>query len=226
MKDKVKYYLLLLVFLAVMAVVIFLFHDFIDTYSNPLMVLITFVYVVATVEICRANIKSSEATREQLIESKRQYEDKKRLEIMPYIQFERTKENANHELSLVLDSGNKLTGKYNLLVCVKNIGNGTAKDIAYTYQWDNGAKAYDRGAFPVRALSSGESQTIKVEFAHTTEERPERTACFLLRYRDLLENAYTQELNLRFVQTSTATLKLVEFTTATPVLIPKEKTNA
>ena len=121
------------------------------TITDWLMVGITAVYVVATIFISCANIKSANATRDQLTESKRQYEDKKRLEIMPYIQFEQTKDNANHELNLVLDSGDKLTGEYILLVRMKNIGNGTAKDIAYTYQWNNGANTYDRGAFPVQA---------------------------------------------------------------------------
>ena len=196
------------------------------TITDWLMVGITAVYVVATIIISCANIKSANATRDQLTESKRQYEDKKRLEIMPYIQFEQTKDNANHELNLVLNSGDKLTGKYILLVRMKNIGNGTAKDIAYTYQWNNGANTHDRGAFPVRALSSGESQTIKVVFFHTVEKRAERSACFVLRYRDLLENAYTQKLNLRFTRNSSATLKLVEFTTSSPVLTPKEEANA
>lgn len=195
------------------------------TITDWLMVVITAIYGVATIYISRANIKSADDTREQLVESKRQYEDKKRLEIMPYIQFEQTKDNANHELNLVLDSG-KLTGEYILLVRMKNIGNGTAKDIAYTYQWNNGANTYDRGAFPVQALSFGESQTIKVGFTHTVEERAERSACFVLRYRDLLENAYTQKLNLRFTRNSSATLKLVEFTTSSPVLTPKEEENA
>ena len=193
------------------------------TITDWLMVGITAVYVVATIFISCANIKSANATRDQLTESKRQYEDKKRLEIMPYIQFEQTKDNANHELNLVLDSGDKLTGEYILLVRMKNIGNGTAKDIAYTYQWNNGANTHDRGAFPVQALSSGESQTIKVVFFHTVEKRAERSACFVLRYRDLLENAYTQKLNLRFSRNSSATLKLVEFTTSSPVLMPKEE---
>ena len=196
------------------------------TITDWLMVGITAVYVVATIFISCANIKSANATRDQLTESKRQYEDKKRLEIMPYIQFEQTKDNANHELNLVLDSGDKLIGEYILLVRMKNIGNGTAKDIAYTYQWNNGANTYDRGAFPVQALSSGESQTIKVCFAHTVEERAEQSACFVLRYRDLLENAYTQKLNLRFTRNSSAILKLVEFTTSSPVLTPKEEANA
>ena len=196
------------------------------TITDWLMVGITAVYVVATIFISCANIKSANATRDQLTESKRQYEDKKRLEIMPYIQFEQTKDNANHELNLVLDSGDELTGEYILLVRMKNIGNGTAKDIAYTYQWNNGANTHDRGAFPVQALSSGESQTIKVVFFHTVEKRAERSACFVLRYRDLLENAYTQKLNLRFTRNSSAILKLVEFTTSSPVLTPKEEANA
>ena len=54
------------------------------TITDWLMVGITAVYVVATVFISCANIKSANATRDQLTESKRQYEDKKRLEIMPY----------------------------------------------------------------------------------------------------------------------------------------------
>ena len=92
------------------------------TITDWLMVGITAVYVVATIFISCANIKSANATRDQLTESKRQYEDKKRLEIMPYIQFEQTKDNANHELNLVLDSGDELTGEYILLVRMKNIG--------------------------------------------------------------------------------------------------------
>ena len=64
-----------------------------------------------------------------------------------------------------------------------------------------------------------------MSFAHTVEERAERSACFVLRYRDLLENAYTQKLNLRFTRNSSATLKLVEFTTSSPVLTPKEEAN-
>ena len=63
------------------------------TITDWLMVVITAIYVVATIYISRANIKSADATREQLVESKRQYEDKKRLEIMPYLQFEQTKDN-------------------------------------------------------------------------------------------------------------------------------------
>lgn len=48
------------------------------TITDWLMVGITFVYVVATIFICAANIKSAKATRDQLAETKRQYDDENR----------------------------------------------------------------------------------------------------------------------------------------------------
>lgn len=87
MKDKIKYYLLLLAFLFIMALILWFFHDWIEQYSNSLMVLITFIYVVATIEICRANIKSAEATKEQLEESKHQFAENERLQMMPYFEI-------------------------------------------------------------------------------------------------------------------------------------------
>lgn len=52
--------------------------------TDWLMVVITAVYVIATIFICMANIKSAKATREQLAEAKRQYEEEHR----PYISYQ------------------------------------------------------------------------------------------------------------------------------------------
>ena len=46
--------------------------------SNWAMVIITSVYVIATIVICVANIKSANASKKQLIETKKQYEDSDR----------------------------------------------------------------------------------------------------------------------------------------------------
>ena len=61
--------------------------------SNALMVIITFVYVLATIAICAANIISANATRNQIAvsqmqiaEEKKQYEESKHLQIMPFFQ--------------------------------------------------------------------------------------------------------------------------------------------
>lgn len=52
--------------------------------TDWLMVIITAVYVIATILICWANIKSARATRDQLAEAKRQYEEEHR----PYISYQ------------------------------------------------------------------------------------------------------------------------------------------
>ena len=52
--------------------------SFLDTHNGALMVVITLVYVIATIKICRANLRSADATREQVEESKRQYEEEHR----------------------------------------------------------------------------------------------------------------------------------------------------
>ena len=56
------------------------------TITDWLMVIITFVYVVATIMICIFNGRSAKATREQVLESQRQFDESKRLEYRPYFE--------------------------------------------------------------------------------------------------------------------------------------------
>ena len=46
---------------------------FLNNNEGALMVIITLIYVIATIRICRANIKAADAAREQLVESKQQF---------------------------------------------------------------------------------------------------------------------------------------------------------
>lgn len=189
------------------------------TITDWLMVAITVIYVVATIAIFVTNKGAEKAAKEQLEEMKRQYEDKKRLEIMPYIQFERTVGDTNFALNLVLDSGKNLEGRYILILRVKNIGYGTAKDISYTYQWNNLKESHDRGAFIVQALSSNENQTFKIEFAHSNLAQEDQMVCFVLRYRDLLDNPYSQKLVIKLKCSNMATYNLSEISTSSPTLL-------
>lgn len=52
--------------------------EYLDTHNGSLMVIVTFIYVMATIAICVANLQSAKATREQLAEAKRQYEEEHR----------------------------------------------------------------------------------------------------------------------------------------------------
>ena len=60
---------------------------------------------------------------------------------------------------------------------------------------------------------------------YATEKKDERKVCFHIRYRDLLENTYTQKLNIKFKYNDDATLSLIELATSSPVLEPKEDSN-
>lgn len=59
------------------------------TVTDWLMVVITLVYVIATIAICIANLKAAKASREQLEEMKRQYADENRPRIDMEFCFER-----------------------------------------------------------------------------------------------------------------------------------------
>lgn len=195
MKDKIKYYLLLLAFLFIMALILWFFHDWIEQYSNSLMVLITFIYVVATIEICRANIKSAEATKEQLEESKHQFAENERLQMMPYFEIivhddirdfveciELTISNSNAENSTVIDRR----------ISIKNIGLGVAKD--FTYTWCNLDGCYPRNDLGFTAFAPGEEKSIYFDFyaeCNADFSEYEAPVSIIFSYSDLLENRYS-----------------------------------
>ena len=85
-----------------------LFKRFLNDNGQALMVLITAIYVIATINISNANIKSSEATREQITESKRQFEETKRLEYMPC--FEIHFDGMDAGTGICIDLTDKKTG--------------------------------------------------------------------------------------------------------------------
>lgn len=54
--------------------------------TDWIMVVITAIYVVATIVICVFNYKTAKAANLQIQESKRQFDETRRLQIMPYLQ--------------------------------------------------------------------------------------------------------------------------------------------
>lgn len=228
MKDKIKYYLLLLAFLFIMALILWFFHDWIEQYSNSLMVLITFIYVVATIEICRANIKSAEATKEQLEESKHQFAENERLQMMPYFEIivhddirdfveciELTISNSNAENSTVVDRR----------ISIKNIGLGVAKD--FTYTWCNLDGCYPRNDLAFTAFAPGEEKNIYFDFyAEHKEDFSEYEAqvSMIFYYSDLLENKYSVVLNLVFRIAKDGEVDITDYHVSIPSRI-KESNN-
>lgn len=193
------------------------------TITDWLMVGITAVYVVATIFISCANIKSANATRDQLTESKRQYEDKKRLEIMPYFEVRICGNITDfHEcIHLALSSQNAENGTViDQRISIKNIGLGPAKDIRYT--WNNLDGEYDRNDLEFIAILPGENKDVNIDFyAEHKDDFSEYVApvSIILTYCDLLENKYHLSIDFVFTISTEDNVKLTKYTVGTPSVV-------
>ena len=202
MKNFFNKYTGLILMTLVLFVIVMLWNNEINEYSNSLMVVITFVYVVATIEICDANISVVNTSKKQLEESKRQYEETKRLQIKPYFQCEKQKNGVTdfeYSLNLSLASSD-LNGKiYGETISIKNVGLGPAKDIKYI--WNNDSGSYDRGDFVFQSLQSGEKAYICINFFVPSKIKDKYFVSIDLSYKDLLENTYKQRIEYIFEKT-------------------------
>lgn len=187
--------------------------NFLDVHSGSLTFLVTAVYVIATIFICYANLKSAKATREQVTESKRQFEEARRLEIMPYLQFESYDGLSDKTLDLILVSGDLEGGKYIEKLSIKNVGLGTANNIAWVWNWFNGS--LDKGDFPVKALRSGEIENLKIAFVLPKGKYGQTKASMVLKFEDLLGNCYSQTIEFNFTHTENG-LRLKNYTNNPP----------
>lgn len=116
--------------LFVLLLLIYFGNDYIKRFHDSLMVAITFVYVLATIYISDSNEKSAKAAREQLVESKRQFEETKRLEYMPCFEIHFDKIETGTGTSIELTD--KKTGVIHTLFTkyrIENISKGIAINV-------------------------------------------------------------------------------------------------
>lgn len=180
--------------------------------TDWLMVGITFLYMVFTIGIFVANLRSSKSAKyqleetkkqvedskiqfeKQLAETKRQYEETQRLSVMPYFQCE--KDNTYHfEEEILVYNNRKSSVTHTDIVCIKNIGLGTAKDIKCIWTTQSGQQAIK--PFIFQSANSGESQSILFSFKYPDYNNEFSVYCDLL-FSDLLDNQYNQRIEFKF----------------------------
>lgn len=180
---------------------------FLDVHNGSLMVIITLMYVLATILICYFNGKSAKATQDQIKESRKQYEETKRLQMMPVLQFRDSQCSGHYSAycSLVVTPADETSSgciyPCDVSISIKNIGLGSMKEA--TYFWTDGyGLQSNRGSFPVESLCAGEEANLTISFEcyHREVMIPEeKLACQMdLRYKDLLENEYAQKVTFTF----------------------------
>ena len=201
---------------------------FLNSNEGALMIVITFVYVVATIMICIFNGSSARATREQVSESQRQFEETKRLTVMPYIEFTTMENRHSCFVNADLASHDSQSGEYNVFIQIKNIGIGTAQKITYTYKYKCGTmEDNSRGLFPVIALGPKESNEIHIDFGNIPAKSQENIEVDVeMKYSDLLENEYVQKIGFSFVhqdiqQNKYRCISNEKYAQSTPILFKK-----
>ena len=185
--------------------------------TDWLMVGITVVYVIATICIWVANNRTARASREQLEESKRQFNENRRLDVMPYLQFDSSHDpHGDYELELTLNEAAEESHCY-MMLRVKNIGRGTAINIHYV--WTNFEGQYNR-TFPVSALQSGDYILIKTAFSYGIKEFEQQSVFFDMKYKDLLEHEYTQRIEFSVAWKRSGNYAYIyKLTTNSPTLV-------
>ena len=99
--------------------------------TDWLMVVITAVYVVATIFICWANIRSAKATKEQIEESKRQFEESNRAFVT--VSFEIIK--SGLAVLCIQNIGKRIANNVNLHISEQFLDN-MATTLVYLY-WES-----------------------------------------------------------------------------------------
>lgn len=164
--------------------------EFLNNNEGAFMVIITFIYVAATIAICIANFKSAKASKEQLEEQKIQYEETKRLSLMPLLQlYEAESTDSANNIGFPLYFGE--TSPYNTtkFISLKNVGLGSAKNIVY--ECYNQKKDWIERKKPLKspALISGQHVNIQLSYRNDTYH-------IFFYYQDLLGNHYKQIIDL------------------------------
>lgn len=200
--------------------------EWLNTYSGALTVIITLVYVAATVLIWIANYKSAQATHDQLEESKRQFEESTRINHMPCIQIKKTdKQNIIHgniicrpESECKQISENGFSKSY--FFSVYNSGHDIAKDIHYC--WLN---AENLGCAYVVSLAVNDNRLVRVDFYIPANYN--NAFCFnmLIQYEDLLGNDYAQTVTF-VLDVVCSEISLRTYSITVPELENKETTHA
>ena len=186
--------------------------------ADWMMVIITAIYVIATIFIMLANQKSAKSAKEQLAEMKHEHEESIRYGIMPFLQMEDTPETGYSfmtELPLVDESESDWDGGN--IVRIKNIGNGAATNITYTWSGGKLTKPINE-AFPVNAIKTDGEYKVYISFPCIKSEIDSATGIITFHYDDMRGYSYDQRMTISFLSYKTYT-GINEINTDVPIYL-------
>ena len=195
------------------------------TITDWLMVGITLVYVIATIAIWFANHKSARATEKQLEESKRQFDETKRLEHMPYMQVSfgewiTSDERGSYLPNMWLDinrTADNHASSSGMSIDVTNIGLGLAVNLKC--QWVSGdIKQEQHLSASILKQEECCTSTFIISAAVPDKEPQYAETSLIICFDDFLGNHYEQTIDISF-QIHPHHINLVQYSTKTPKYI-------
>lgn len=165
--------------------------------TDWLMVGITGIYVIATIFICVFNAISAKATREQVAESKRQFEETKRLEYMPCFEIHFDQMEAGPGTSIELTD--KQTGVIHTLFTklrIENISTGTAINVKCIVR--SAIQSTQLITWPI--VPAQKENTINCMILADKGFFTDNSLPFFMAiyYEDIMNNHYEQNMELEF----------------------------
>jgi len=171
------------------------FIDFVNANSGFFMVVITLVYVAATIGIFCANHRSAKAANQQLSETQTQFEETRRLECLPFLQLDFSSESPEDTVVFPpekdIEKIPALDDKNGTKMSFKNVGNGTATNIIYAFTYNEGTKSESDSL--IHSIMKGDTFYFLSFF-------PERIkkGTIELEFDDFLGNHYIQKFHIVF----------------------------
>lgn len=187
-----KHWWLALIVIGILAVYIWQM-PWIDVHQGSLMVLITIVYVIATVAIFLVNNSSVKAANNQLVESKRQFEESIRIEYAPFLQTS-ISSGVYNVAQFVLKIKAKEMGRganQRITFQTKNIGNGSATTVMYECKSEYYG-SYS-GYLPGNAIGKGDFIDFILDITSDNDKPCTGYITLTWEYNDILGNTYTQK---------------------------------
>lgn len=162
--------------------------------TDWIMVVITAIYVIATICIMKANKASADASKAQLEESRIQYEEVRRLNSLPFLQLElEARKEGPMECTLNLPIKKDPAGNlYSHTGVLRNIGNGTAMNVVY-YWCCKESETTNIDYLSVNAIRYGDSYKVELLMDRLNDnEKIKGTLTFS--FQDLIGNEYEQRM--------------------------------
>ena len=172
--------------------------------TDWLMVIITFIYVVATIFICVFNYRSAKAAKEQIEVSKTQYKEDSRLKMLPCLLVEKIEPTSEIKgtIEICLDgvskgSNDEATICKDVFFKITNVGCGIAKEIQYSLC----RPITNYTKYRILSLPINDSRTVKLSLKDIVPDEISHRREVLLRisYTDLLDHEYVQLLTVYLI---------------------------